>query len=301
MDFIFFYKGFDNFQGLVFLDIEAGDDVVEGAWPASKHVENGVGMSVELAFDFWSREIGDDFRPWSKEIGEFFQFPGRNALNETFCGRADGGIKLDFGKIHLSDQIGDFPDVIGRVVDALDQKDFQPDFFRAGPAETIEAREEFLESDLDHGAVDFHVYFLVSGVKGGNDQVGLDDFLEDVVHPEGGAVGDDIDGDVGQGMDVIDQFAKPAVERRFAGAGKGNIIGFRSGGQGGLEMGQDLVQRDKLPAFDGMMSGSAELAVDTIEGAGFKGDQIDAEGTSETAAGNGAENIFSIVHFTVSL
>ena len=39
-----------------------------------------------------------------------------------------------------------------------------------------------------------------------------------------------------------------------------------------------------------MIGGEADLTVEAIVGAGLVGDQIDAEGTSETAGGNGAEN-----------
>ena len=39
-----------------------------------------------------------------------------------------------------------------------------------------------------------------------------------------------------------------------------------------------------------MIGGSSDLTVDTIIGAGLVGDQVDAEGTSQAAGGNGAEN-----------
>ena len=171
-------------------------------------------------------EIGDNFGFIRELRGNLVKFFEGNSLDIRNGGGASGGIELDAVGIDAGDAVGEVFEFGGIGVNSFYNKDFQPILSFEFLAELDEAGEHFVEGDVWVGAVDFLEGGGGAGVEGGGDEVGAPKCLSYMRLPEEGAVGENGDGDVGEGFDLVDEFGEGGVEGGFAGAGEGDVVGL---------------------------------------------------------------------------
>jgi len=91
---------------------------------------------------------------------------------------------------------------------------------------------------------------------------------------------------------VPDDFADSGVKRRFADAGKCEVIDFRMLRELRVDFGDYGFRRIVFLPDRRQVRGRAAFAVNAVEGAGFEGEQINSEGQSEPAGRDRPEDCF---------
>ena len=158
-------------------------------------------------------------------------------------------------------------------------------------AEILRALDEAIERAFLVGAVDAPVVLLDRRVEGREHDVGARELLAHLVHPEKGAVRDDGEGKTRDALGSLDERPHAAVERRLAGARKGDDVGSLGGArEPPLDLVEDLARVEELFPAARLVRRRPAFAVDAVERAGFIGDDVDAERETEPPRGHGAED-----------